>query len=98
MKPPPDEKAVEELAKMLGSTPGRAKSAVDALGHIDYNQYVQTTTSALNKMENTDLSLKVTKNMYSVFKERKVNGNVLNEIRKSIKKAENQSTKKTGPS
>lgn len=85
---PPDEKAVDELAKILGSTPGSAKLAAEALGHIDYNQYVQTATSALNKMEKVDLSLKVTKNMYSVFKERKVNDNVLMEIRKLIKKAE----------
>jgi len=87
---PIDEKAVEQLAEMLGSTPSCAKLAADALGHIDYNQYVKTATSSLDKMEKADLSLKVTKNMYSIFKERNVDNNVLMEIRKSIKKAEGQ--------
>ena len=87
---PADEKAVEQLAQTLGSTTDRCNTAADALGHIDYNHYVQTAAAALNKMEKSDLGLDVVKNMYNVLKERNVVGSVLKDIRKSIKDAGGQ--------
>lgn len=86
-KMPVDEKAVERLAEMLGSTLDCTNLAADTLGHIDYNYYVKIVASALNKMEKTDLSQQIIKNMYSAFKKRNVADNVLVEIHKSIKKA-----------
>ncbi|MCP5251006.1 MAG: hypothetical protein R3E36_09895 [Nitrosomonas sp.] len=84
---PVDEKAVERLAEMLGSTLDCTNLAANTLGHIDYNYYVKIVASALNKMEKTDLSQQIIKNMYSAFKKRNVADNVLMEIHKSIKKA-----------
>lgn len=84
---PADEKAVGQLAEMLGSTLDCTNLAADTLGHIDYNYYVKIVASALNKMEKTDLSQQIIKNMYSAFKKRNVADNVLMEIHKSIKKA-----------
>ncbi|MEM7356124.1 MAG: hypothetical protein AAF657_35235 [Acidobacteriota bacterium] len=87
---PAEEQAVTQLAQTLGSTAKRSKTAAEALGHIDYQHYVQTACGALKKMERDDLGLKLTQAMYDTFKERKVLNTVLRDIRKTIKATESR--------
>lgn len=87
---PADENAVRNLAQVLGDTETQCRTSSEALGHIDFNHYVQTAATALAKMDDADSGTSLMSNMYTVFKERRVSPPVLRKLRKAIRDAENQ--------